>query len=180
MKILTWPNNILRKKSSPVGDEYKTREFQSIIDQMFQLMYEQSGVGLSAVQVGMPIRMFIADIGSQMVFINPVIEEYSGGQYLVEEGCLSLPGYYDAVERYKHVEVSYLDRDGNPCKINTENMDAQLSWRDSINPDPRKEKGRLLAQIIQHETDHFEGVLKLVDIVDKAKQAEIKKIIGGR
>lgn len=110
---------------------------------MFELMYEANGVGLAANQVDLPFRLFIANLtaspedGEELVFINPVIERPKGNAEK-EEGCLSIPGVYAPVVRPERVKVTAFDLDGNEFN---EEVDG------------------LLARVIQHETDHLDGVL---------------------
>ena len=141
MKIVHYPHPTLFHESKPlrrVNDRIK-----DIVREMFELMYEAKGVGLAANQVDLPFRLFIANLaaapdeGEEMVFINPVIERPKGNSEK-EEGCLSLPGIYAQVRRPERVTVSAYDLSGN--EINRE-IDG------------------ILARVVQHETDHLDGVL---------------------
>jgi peptide deformylase len=141
LKIVHYPHPTLFHESKPlrrVNDRIK-----DIVREMFELMYEAKGVGLAANQVDLPFRLFIANLaaapdeGEEMVFINPVIERPKGNSEK-EEGCLSLPGIYAQVRRPERVTVSAYDLSGN--EINRE-IDG------------------ILARVVQHETDHLDGVL---------------------
>ena len=141
MKIVHYPHPTLFHKSKPlrrVNDRIK-----DIVREMFELMYEANGVGLAANQVDLPFRLFIANLaaapdeGDEMVFINPVIERPKGNSEQ-EEGCLSLPGVYAPVRRPERVNVSAYDLSGNEID---------------------REMDGILARVVQHETDHLDGVL---------------------
>lgn len=154
LKILEFPDPRLRKKAQPV--EYVDATLQQLIDDMFETMYDAPGIGLAATQVDVHRRLLVADVSSDKqepwVLINPVVLEQDGVE-VSEEGCLSVPGYYEEVERAEHVRVRYLDRDG----VEVEG-----------------EFGGLLAVCIQHEMDHLEGKL-FVDYLSEAKRQRIRK-----
>ena len=150
LKLVTVPNPVLRIKSKPIARVDK--EFQSIVQEMFRLMYDLKGVGLAANQVGIPIRVFICNPsgkpneGSEMVFINPVISKQKGIEE-ADEGCLSLPGVTATVKRSKSLWLNAYDHTGN--EINTEYTG-------------------FIARIIQHEFDHLDGVLFVDRISDES------------
>ena len=150
LKLVTVPNPVLRIKSKPIARVDK--EFQSIVQEMFRLMYDLKGVGLAANQVGIPIRVFICNPsgkpneGSEMVFINPVISKQKGNEE-ADEGCLSLPGVTATVKRSKSLWLNAYDHTGN--EINTEYTG-------------------FIARIIQHEFDHLDGVLFVDRISDES------------
>lgn len=149
MTILTWPNEKLSKLSRIVSqEEIPGPECQGMIDEMFALMYAYEGVGLAAVQVGVPVQVFIADVGpsGQFVFINPQILELSGDISLRTEGCLSFPGFYEKVKRFPSVTVKALDRNGKEFVLNTNSLSDSNEAR------------LLLAQVIQHEWEHLQGI----------------------
>ena len=154
LKILEFPDPRLRKKAAPV--EVVDDELRRLIDDMFETMYEAPGIGLAATQVDEHKRVLVADVSPEKddphVLINPVILE-KDGMAVTEEGCLSVPGYFDKVERAEHIRVSFLDRDGR---------------------DVEREFEGLLAVCIQHEMDHLEGKL-FVDYLSEAKRQRIRK-----
>jgi len=123
---------------------------------MFETMYAAPGIGLAATQVDVHRRLLVADVSSDKrdphVFINPVIVE-KDGVTVTEEGCLSVPGYYEEVQRAEHIRVRYLDRDGRECEDEFEG---------------------LLAVCVQHEIDHLDGKL-FVDYLSEAKRTRIRK-----
>ena len=129
---------------------------RTLIDDMFETMYEAPGIGLAATQVDVHRRLLVADVSSTKddphVFINPVILE-KDGVTVTEEGCLSVPGYYEEVQRAEHIRVRYLDRDGRECEDEFEG---------------------LLAVCVQHEIDHLDGKL-FVDYLSEAKRSRIRK-----
>jgi peptide deformylase len=133
---------VLRRKAAPVTE--LTAELSLLIRDMFDTMYEEDGVGLAAPQVGDARRVIVVDPREPDVppfaLINPVIVEFSDETERGEEGCLSIPGLREVVERSIAVRVEALDRDGAPVTI---------------------EAAGLLARILQHEVDHLDGILFL-------------------
>jgi len=154
LTILEFPDPRLRKKAVPV--ETVDNELRTLIDDMFETMYAAPGIGLAATQVDVHRRLLVADVSSNgdapHALINPVIVEKDGVQ-VSEEGCLSVPGYYEEVERAEHIKVRYLDRDGNEAESEMEG---------------------LLAVCVQHEIDHLDGKL-FVDYISEAKRSRIRK-----
>ena len=154
LRILEFPDPRLRKRAAPV--EVVDDTLQQLIDDMFETMYEAPGIGLAATQVDVHRRLLVADVSQEKdkphVLINPEILEQDGSA-ITEEGCLSVPGYYEAVERAEHILVRYLDRDGNEQE--------------------RAFEG-LLAVCVQHEMDHLEGKL-FVDYLSEVKRQRIRK-----
>lgn len=154
LKILEFPDPRLRTKATPV--EAVDDAVRALIVDMFETMYAAPGIGLAATQVDVHKRLLVADVSSDQsaphVLINPVILE-KDGVTVTDEGCLSVPGYYEEVERAEHVRVQYLDQQGA-----TQEMDAE----------------GLLAVCIQHEMDHLEGRL-FVDYLSEAKRQRIRK-----
>lgn len=151
--ILTAPDPRLKAVSEPIArvdDEAK-----KLADDLLETMYEADGIGLAAVQVGVPKRMLVMDIAQQqgtrepMVFINPKIVWASEEMVKFEEGCLSVPDIWDDVERPAKIRAEYLDRDGKEQTL---------------------EADGLLACCLQHEMDHLEGVLFL-DHLSKLKRS---------
>lgn len=154
LKILEFPDPRLRKKALPV--EVVDDSLRELIDDMFETMYDAPGIGLAATQVDVHRRLLVADVSTDkdapIVLINPVILE-KDGVAITEEGCLSVPGYFEEVERADHIRVRYLDRNG----------EEQTS-----------EFEGLLAVCVQHEIDHLDGKL-FVDYLSEAKRQRIRK-----
>lgn len=154
LNILEFPDPRLRKKATPVT--VVDDGVRALIDDMFETMYSAPGIGLAATQVDVHKRLLVADVSSDKdephVLINPKILEMDG-KAVSEEGCLSVPGYYEEVERAEHVRVSFLNRDGEEVEM---------------------EADGLLAICVQHEIDHLEGKL-FVDYLSEAKRQRIRK-----
>jgi len=154
LTILEFPDPRLRIKAKPV--ETVDDALRQLIDDMFETMYDAPGIGLAATQVDVHRRLLVADVSSEKndpwVLINPEIVEKDGVE-VTEEGCLSVPGYFEEVERAEHVKVRYLDRDGKQCE---DDFDG------------------LLAVCVQHEMDHLDGRL-FVDYLSEAKRQRIRK-----
>jgi len=169
-QILTEPNEILRKKSLPV--KVVNKDIQKLMDDMLETMYAAPGIGLAAIQIGVPKRIIVMDIGpydkseninnskidkkKAMCFVNPTIIKKSKNNSKYEEGCLSVPGQFAEIERPEKCHVKYLDYNGKPKEIFAEGM---------------------LATCIQHEMDHLEGIL-FIDYLSKLKKTMIiKKLV---
>lgn len=154
LKILEFPDPRLRKTAAPV--QVIDDSLRRVIDDLFETMYAAPGIGLAATQVDLHKRLLVADVSVEKdephALINPEILE-KDGLTVTEEGCLSVPGYYEEVERAEHIRVRYLDRDGNPVE---EDMEG------------------LLAVCVQHEMDHLQGKL-FVDYLSEAKRQRIRK-----
>tara|TARA_Y100001970_G_scaffold89532_1_gene112893 strand:- start:1596 stop:2120 length:525 start_codon:yes stop_codon:yes gene_type:complete len=156
-KILTEPNKILRQKSLPV--EKVDGDLQKLMDDMLETMYAAPGIGLAAIQVGVPKRIIVLDIASKeeprnpMYFINPEIINKSKTNSTYEEGCLSVPGQFAEIDRPSNCHIKYLDYFGQPKELKAEGM---------------------LATCIQHEMDHLEGIL-FIDYLSKLKKSMIVK-----
>ncbi len=156
-KILTEPDPFLRQKSVSV-DEVND-EIRKLMDDMLETMYDAPGIGLAAIQIGVPKRVIVIDLSKEnekknpMYFINPEILTKSNKDAAYEEGCLSVPNQFAEINRPDNCKVKYLDYDGNE-KI----LEA---------------KG-LLATCIQHEMDHLEGIL-FIDYLSKLKRGMILK-----
>ena len=155
--IITEPNKILRQKSLPV-DQVGAEE-QRLMDDMLETMYNANGIGLAAIQIGVPKRIIVMDISKNdeknipMYFVNPEIKNKVTETSIYEEGCLSVPNFFAEVNRPKKCDVEYLDYDGNKKILNAEG---------------------LLATCIQHEMDHLEGIL-FIDYLSKLKKTMIVK-----
>ena len=156
-EILTEPNKILRQISKPV--KKVTKEEQTLMDNMMETMYNANGIGLAAIQIGVPKRIIVMDISKKdqgknpMYFVNPVIINKNKELSTYEEGCLSVPNQFAEVDRPATCEVEYLDYHGKKKIL--------------------KAVG-LLATCIQHEMDHLEGIL-FIDHLSKLKKSLIIK-----
>ncbi|MBR6079020.1 MAG: peptide deformylase [Treponema sp.] len=141
MKIYKLGEEILREKCEPVKPEEINDELRSILNEMFETMISANGVGLAAPQVGINKRFFVAmaDDEIRRVFINPTITKTSSDLVDYEEGCLSIPGVYENIKRPSKVSVSATNENGKHFTI--------------------EEADGILARIIQHESDHLDGVL---------------------
>jgi len=156
-KILTAPNKLLRQVSKSVdkvGDEER-----KLMDDMLETMYDAPGIGLAAIQVGVPKRIIVMDISRDeskkdpRYFVNPIIKNINEEKGKYEEGCLSVPDQFAEIERPSSCEVEYVDYEGK----------KQLLKADG-----------LLATCIQHEMDHLEGIL-FIDYLSKLKKSIIIK-----
>ena len=154
LDILEFPDERLRTRAKPV--EEVTDEIRQLVDDMFETMYAAPGIGLAATQVNVHQRVVVIDISREkdqpLCLINPVIVAKDGIEQH-EEGCLSVPGIYETVERADHIKVEALNRDGEKFVLET---------------------GDLLAVCIQHELDHLDGKL-FVDYLSPLKRNRIKK-----
>lgn len=172
LPIVTYNDSILKKKTEPVPEN--SEKLQSLIDDMFETMYEASGVGLAAPQIGKSIQVFVMDADAiteemedeqdvgPITLINPEIIKENEEKVKLEEGCLSIPDVRDDVSRPKSITVRYKDRD-----FNEQTLDAS-GW---------------VARVIQHEYDHLQGVLFL-DYLSAFKRrlhkSTLKKIDKGK
>ena len=155
--IITEPNKILRQVSKPVVTVNETE--QKLMDDMLDTMYAAKGIGLAAIQIGIPKRIIVMDISKDedknepMYFVNPIIKNKNIQKSIYEEGCLSVPGQFAEIERPSKCEVEYLDYHGQKKILKAEG---------------------LLATCIQHEMDHLEGIL-FIDYLSKLKKSIIIK-----
>ena len=154
--IITEPNKILRQISNPVqkvgGNERK------IMDDMLETMYAANGIGLAAIQIGIPKRIIVIDLKIEnkknpFYFVNPVIKNKDNIKSTYEEGCLSVPNQFAQIDRPKKCDVEYLNYEGKKKILKAEG---------------------LLATCIQHEMDHLEGIL-FIDYLSKLKKSMILK-----
>ena len=155
--ILTEPNKLLRQVSEPVesvGDSEK-----QLMDDMLDTMYAANGIGLAAIQIGVPKRIIVMDISKDdkkkepRYFVNPVIIKKDSLEATYEEGCLSVPNQFAEINRPSKCQVEYLDYNGEKKILNAEGI---------------------LATCIQHEMDHLEGIL-FIDYLSKLKKSMIIK-----
>lgn len=155
--ILIIPEKKLRLKSEPI--KAFDKPLRALVDDMFDTMYEAPGIGLAAIQIGEPVRVITIDVAKKddpkepQVFINPEIVWTSDETSTYEEGCLSIPEYYEEVERPAKVRVKYFDADGKVREV---------------------EADGLLATCLQHEIDHINGVL-FIDHISKLKRDMVIK-----
>lgn len=154
LEILEFPDLRLRKKAAPVTEV--TDGLRKTIDDMFETMYAAPGIGLAATQVNVHKQLIVIDVSENndcpLVFINPAIEIIDHELTEYDEGCLSVPGFYEAVSRPRLVRIKALDRDGKPFTL---------------------EADGLLATCIQHEIDHLKGKL-FVDYLSTLKRERIR------
>jgi len=168
LNIVEYPDKRLRQISKEVV--HFDEQLHELLDAMNPLMINTNGIGLAAIQVAHPIRVLILNIpdeeGEQpdenlLEIINPVVTDKSG-ETLYQEGCLSVPKFYEDIKRYEKISINYQDRDGNTMTL---------------------EADGLLAIAIQHEMDHLEGIL-FIDKLSYAKrkkfEKEYKKMLKGR
>lgn len=170
LPIIAYGDTVLRKVASDIDEDYP--KLEELIANMWETMYNASGVGLAAPQIGLPIRLFLVDTspfsdddeltkeeqkqleGFKQVFINANIEEETGETWSFNEGCLSIPDVREDVSRQGTIKITYLDEN---FKKHSKTFDG------------------LLARVVQHEYDHIEGVL----FTDKLSSLK-KRIIKGR
>ncbi|MEP2707742.1 MAG: peptide deformylase [Roseibium sp.] len=155
--IITIPDPVLREVCAPI--EAVDDDVRQLADDMLETMYDAPGIGLAASQIGILKRIFVLDVAKEdapkepMVFINPKIVWSSEEQSVYQEGCLSIPEYYEDVERPSEVTIQYLNRDGAEQEVKA---------------------GELLATCIQHELDHLNGRL-FIDYLSKLKRDRVIK-----
>lgn len=154
LDILEFPDPRLRTKARPVAAVDDS--IRQLVDDMLETMYDAKGIGLAATQVNVHKRVVVMDLSEErdqpMVFINPEVEVLDDATRDFDEGCLSVPGFYETVQRPEHIVVRALGRDGNPFELR---------------PDG------LMAVCIQHELDHLEGKL-FVDYLSPLKRQRIR------
>lgn len=153
--IITAPDKRLRTVSKPV--DVVDDELRALMDDMLETMYAAPGIGLAAIQIGVPLRVIVMDLADKdaepepRYFVNPEVVDPSDELSVYEEGCLSVPEFYDEVERPARCRVKYLDYHGQPQVLEAEG---------------------LLATCIQHEMDHLEGVL-FIDHLSRLKRDRV-------
>lgn len=170
LPIIAYGDPVLKKKAKEITKDYSN--FDALLENMFETMYNAYGVGLAAPQIGLPIRMFLVDTspfaedegltkeeqetlnGFKQVFINAKIVEEEGDEWAFNEGCLSIPDVREDVFRKPNITIEYLDEN---FKVHKESFDG------------------LIARVIQHEYDHIEGIL----FTDKLSSLK-KRLIKGR
>lgn len=154
-EILVLPDKRLYEVSKPVAEI--TAEIRTLVDDMYETMYDAPGIGLAAIQVGVPMRVVVTDCSPRddeaepLTLINPEILELTGDPVPYEEGCLSIPDYYDEVSRPPNARVRYMDLDGETHEIDVDG---------------------LLSTCIQHEVDHLDGKL-FIDYLSAFKRSRV-------
>lgn len=155
LEILEFPDPRLRTVAKPV--ETVTDTTRKLIDDMFETMYDAPGIGLAATQVNVHEQIIVIDISEDrsepLVLINPEVDVLAGDYQEMQEGCLSVPGFYEEVTRIDHIRLKAVGRDGEPFE---------------------REVTGLLAVCIQHEMDHLKGKL-FVDYLSPLKRTRIRK-----
>ena len=155
--IITLPDPKLRLISRPL--ERVDDSVRKLLDDMVDTMHEAPGIGLAAIQIAEPLRLVVVDLAKKdeppqpLQFINPEIVWSADDRSIYEEGCLSIPEYYEEVERPASVRTRFIDRDGKQQEIVAEG---------------------LLATVLQHEIDHLDGVL-FIDHISKLKRDRVTK-----
>ena len=155
--ILTDPNELLRQVSKPVNEVGKDE--QKLMDDMLETMYSANGIGLAAIQIGIPKRIIVMDLSKDenkkepRYFVNPIIKNKDIIKSTYEEGCLSVPNQFAEIDRPKKCDVEYLDYNGEKKFLKAEG---------------------LLSTCIQHEMDHLEGIL-FIDYLSRLKKSMIIK-----
>ncbi|OIP82581.1 MAG: peptide deformylase [Porphyromonadaceae bacterium CG2_30_38_12] len=171
LPIHTYGNAVLRKVAEPIDEDYP--RLQELIDNMFETMHRADGVGLAAPQVGLPIRLFVVDLAAlkednpeladfRLALINPEMLDMSEASLQGEEGCLSIPGIHENVERSKSIQIKYLDSNF------VEHVDVFEDFK---------------ARVIQHEYDHLEGHLftdKVSPIRRQFIKSKLNNIVKGK
>ena len=158
--ILTVPHPMLKRVSEPVAEV--TDETRALMDDMLETMYAAPGIGLAAVQVGVPQRVIVMDLAREgeeaqpRYFVNPEILETDDEAMPYEEGCLSVPEIYDTVDRPKRAKISYLDYNG----------ERVTEWAEG-----------LYAVCIQHEMDHLEGIVFLDHLSRLKRERALKRVL---
>lgn len=150
--LIILPDPVLRQVSKPV--EAINSDIKKLAQDMFETMYDAPGIGLAAIQIGVPLKMLVIDLAKEdepkapQIFINPEVVAKSDERSVYEEGCLSIPDYYAEVERPASVTVRFIDGNGKEQEVQADG---------------------LLATCLQHEIDHLNGVL-FIDYISKLKR----------
>ncbi|MFK0571385.1 peptide deformylase [Endozoicomonas sp.] len=158
LEILEYPDPRLRTVAKPIAEV--NDDIRRIVDDMLETMYDANGVGLAATQVNIHQRIVVMDLSEEsnepLVLINPGYEAIGDEKSDFQEGCLSIPGFYELLDRYASVRLTALDRDGNEYS---------------------RDFDGLAAVCVQHELDHLEGKL-FIDALSRLKQDRIRKKLG--
>ncbi len=157
--ILAWPNPKLKVVSKDVeAADFGTDALKAVVQDMIDTMEAAGGLGLAAIQIGIPYRLFVSRGAKDVqAYINPVIMKFDGDKRKVSEGCLSIPGVYEDVERYEEIILSAFDVDGVESCFQFEGIEAQCA---------------------QHETEHLDGKLSIVDGLGPVKRDLIKRKVA--
>lgn len=168
-KIVTYPSKILRQVSEEV-DLSKLSEYQELIQDMFDTMYANNGVGLAAIQIGKPVRIVVSDTGhGEEVYINPELISLGGKLEKVNEGCLSFPSSNDSsknglmVDRHTEAIIRFYDRNGKQMVVDTTKSGTNQILEE------------LRAQEIQHELEHLDGILMTDKVSPLKRELFLKK-----
>jgi len=157
--ILTVPDPVLKQRSAPA--DVVDDALRALMDDMLETMYAAPGIGLAAIQVGVPVRVIVMDLAGKgeppepRYFVNPELLSATGEKVLHEEGCLSVPDYYEEVERPDQVKIRYLNYDGD---------------------DVVEDAVGLFAVCIQHEMDHLDGVLFIDHLSRLKRERAVKRV----
>ncbi len=157
--ILAWPNPKLKVVSKDVeAADFGTDALRSVVQDLTDTMEAACGLGLAAIQIGIPYRIFVArETAGAKAYINPVIMKFDGDKRKVSEGCLSIPGVYEDVERYEEIILSAFDVDGVESCFQFEGIEAQC---------------------VQHEAEHLDGKMSIVDGLGPVKRDLIKRKVA--
>ncbi len=171
LPIYIYGHPVLREETKEIAPEYP--DLKQLIENMFETMYNAEGIGLAAPQIGLPVRLFVIDLeplaedepkyaGFRKVFINAKIVEEFGNEVKMNEGCLSIPGISESVERNSSIRIQYMDENFVPHE---------------------EEYTDFFARCIQHEYDHIEGILfvdKITPIRKQLIKSKLSNLIKGR
>jgi len=156
--IVQWPSLALKQVSAAVGAGGLDGALRGLIDEMHSVLEESGGCGLSAIQIGVPARVVVTTFPDMPVLINPIIST-SGFKLPVQEGCLSLPGFFETVWRHQHVSVQFSDADGQPKGLEVTGLQAQC---------------------LQHEVEHLNGEFFLKHVSSARRDAIRAKLRKGQ
>lgn len=162
MKIYQWPHEqeILRVPAEKVQVPQLVKD---LADEMVKTMTSNGGYGLAAPQIGKSLQVIVVTVdGEPVVMVNPEIINFTDSVVRVQEGCLSIPGFFDSVLRFEHVTVKYFDLDGNERVLDTSTLDPA--------------KNGLTSRCIQHEVEHLEGIL-FIDHMTELKRNRARSVV---
>lgn len=155
--IILWPDDKLHEKS-PLADydDIVAGGYDDIVKDLFDTMYEAGGVGLSAIQIGVPLRLFVMEVKQYAyVFFNPIILSLDGKKEQMNEGCLSVPDHYEMIFRHPEIEVAFFDGKGKRQQVKFSDMEAQC---------------------VQHEAEHLDGIVMPDKLSQAARGRLLKKM----
>lgn len=164
LDILTYPDSRLQEKAVPV--EKVDRPIRTLMDNLLDTLYDVNGVGFAAMQVGVKKRVIVVDLGERdgipskpLLMANPTLEWVSPTTQITKEGCFSVPGFYENVTRPLEIKVSYVDENNRPQVLSPSG---------------------LLADCIQHEIDHLDGILFIEHLSSLKRSLIIQKLLKGK